>query len=78
MVAMVHAVATYREEGKRMQLSDLTSRNMTLQHQIDEAEERMSNLKRRYDETAEKLQTEKQSRIDETRNYTTSNHIHGA
>ena len=59
-----------RNDDLTKQVSNLTSQNTTLQHQIDEAEERMSNLQQRYDQTIDKLQCEKQSRIDETKDNT--------
>ena len=59
-----------RNDELTNQLSNLTSRNMTLQHQIDEGEERMSNLQQRFEATVEKLQFEQQSRMDEMKQST--------
>ena len=51
------------------QLSDLTSANTNLQSQLSEAEEKISNVVLRFEQTTENYNTEKQERLHEQKTY---------
>lgn len=67
--AAVSQALVERNNELTKQLSDLTSTNANLQHQLSEAEERISNVTLRFEQCTEKYHNEKQARNEEQTNY---------
>jgi len=67
--AAVSQALVERNDELTNQLSDLTSANTNLQSQLSEAEEKISNVVLRFEQTTENYNTEKQERSNERKTY---------